>query len=423
MSIQPFFSVDPQEAAFSLPSPKFDTLSCTLFPNQNSITLTLFLPENYASASRVHVQFRVQVTAEDPETLKATYAKYSSVRFLHPNGETIDYGFRMHYWDRLNFDADVALVNEKPAVILTIQNAKDLRLDLTKPQIDLDTIPTEDLLGGCELLQMASARRLGMGYLFTTPTGELVMIDGGRSSKEGWKGDAEPLAETIATHGGRVSEWFLTHYHNDHIGAVIELLNNDNNITIDRLYYDFSGDADYLKLHDPVESQLISKLEQAIENSGKVKEVITPQKGMTVSCGALTVKVLNDAYFSSPSNVCNDSSVILKVQTPKESVLFLGDMGGYGTVLLSDSAFVKEIEDCIIVQMAHHGQEGVDEVFYRTLKNMRICLYAAQEWLFDCNSGDGIGTGIWQSMITRAWMRELDVRKTYNMIGGHVIIQ
>ena len=423
MRMLPFFAIDPREAKTVLPSPKFDFLSCTLFPNQDSITLTLFLPENYVNTSRVHVQFRVQITSEDNETINATHSKYSSVRFLHQNGETIDYGFRMHYWNKLNFDANVVLVNDKPAVILTVQNAKDLRLDFAKPQIDLDVIPTENLLGGCELLQMASARRLGMGYLLTSPCGKLVMIDGGRSSKTDWKGDAEQLAEIIAARGGHVSEWFLTHYHNDHIGAVIELLNNDNHITIDRLYYDFSGDEEYLKLHDPNESQLISLLEQAIANSGKVKEIITPKKGMTVTCGALTIKVLNDAYFASPSNVCNDSSVILKVQTPKESILFLGDMGGYGTPLLSDNEFVKEIEDCMIVQMAHHGQEGVEEVFYRALKNMKICLYPAQEWLFDCNGGEGIGTGIWESMITRAWMRELDVRKTYNMIGGHVTIR
>ena len=419
-----FFSISPEDGKLVCPPQKFDFLDATVYPENNSLPLVLMLPEGFRNDSRVHVQFRVQVTSEDSEVIERTKAAYSTVRFLHSDGETIDYGFQMHHWNRLNFDADVTIIDQRPAVLMTIQNAKDLRLDFTKPQIDTNTLPTNNLLGGATLLQQASARRLGMGYLITSRSGELVMIDGGRFSKGELKGDAEQLERLLLANGGHVSDWFLTHYHSDHIGAVIELLNRDNEIVIDNLYYDFSFDEDFLVKHEGGERKNIPDLAQAIKHSGKVQKIHSLKKGDRIPKDGLCIKVLNDAYLSSPSNPSNDSSVILKVETEGENILFLGDMGYYGTTLLQDESFAKEIRDCMIVQMAHHGQEGCEEIFYRALEGMKICLYPAQEWLFDCNdNGKGLGSGIWESLITRGWMRELDVRKTYNMIGGDVTIK
>lgn len=424
MNMLSSFFLSPEDGKLVIPPQKFDFLDSTVYPTTNTLSLVLWLPEEYRNHSHVHVQFRVQITSENADVIAATKKAYSNVRFLHQDGEIIDYGFQMHHWNRLNFDANVTIIDQHPAVLMTVQHAKDLRLDFTKPQIDTNTIPTENLLGGATLLQQASARRLGMGYLITSRSGELVMIDGGRFSKGELKGDAEQLERLLLANGGHVSDWFLTHYHSDHIGAVIELLNRDNGITIDNLYYDFSFDEEFLQNHGGAESKNISDLEDTIKRSGKVQKVHSLKKGDRIQKDGLCIKALNDAYLSSPDNISNDSSVILKVETEGENILFLGDMGNYGTALLHDEEFVQEIRDCMIVQMAHHGQEGCEEVFYRALEGMKICLYPAQEWLFDCNdNGKGLGSGIWESLITRGWMRELDVRKTYNMINGDVIIR
>ena len=418
------FSICPEEGKLVLPPQKLDFLDATVYPASNSLSLVLMLPQDFRTTSRVHVQFRVHVTSENTADTAVMDAPYSTVRVLHKNGETIDYGFRMHRWSRLNFDADVTVIDHRPAVLMTVQNAQGLRLDFTKPQIETDTIPTENLLGGATLLQQASARRLGMGYLITSRSGELVMIDGGRDSKGELKGDAEQLERLLLANGGHVSDWFLTHYHSDHIGAVIELLNRDNEITIDNMYYDFSFDEEFLKRHGGAEIRKITELEAAIKSSGKVQKIHTLKKGDRIQKDGFCVKVLNDAYLQSPTNLSNDSSVILKVETPRENILFLGDMGNYGTALLQDEKFVQEIRDCMIVQMAHHGQEGCEEVFYRELAGMKICLYPAQEWLFDCNDqGKGLGSGLWETLMTRGWMRELDVRRTYSMIDGDVTLR
>lgn len=422
MQTKSLFYFNPSDGTAVLPKDGYEFLLGTIYPTQSEVTLWLFMPKATAEA-RTHLQIRMQVTSDDSAEIARTKGKFSTVRVLDENRNTVDYGFGMHAWNRLNFDTNVSSFDGRPAVKLYIENANGLRLDFTRPTFDSDVLPDAPLLGGAELIQQASARRLGMGYILTAPQGQTLVIDGGRSSKGDLIGDYKQLERVLTERGGYVSDWFLTHYHNDHIGAVIEFLRSENDIVIENLYYDFSCDKDFLAKHEGVEANLITELQQAVLQSGKVKNTVKVKKGDCIARGGLRVKVLNNAYFQSPSNLSNDSSVIYKVETPGENILFLGDMGNYGTALLHDPDFVKEIEDCMIVQMAHHGQEGTEEVFYRALKKMQICLYPAQSWLFDCNGGEGLGTGIWLSMITRSWMRELDVRKTYSMADGEIVIR
>lgn len=86
-----------------------------------------------------------------------------------------------------------------------------------------------------------------------------------------------------------------------------------------------------------------------------MKNVVRTKAGDAFTFGSMTMKVLNDGYFGPGVNPGNDSTVVFKMETPKESVLFLGDLGNRGDVYLNDPTFIEEIRTCRIVQIGHHG--------------------------------------------------------------------
>ena len=72
------------------------------------------------------------------------------------------------------------------------------------------------------------------------------------------------------------------------------------------------------------------------------------------------------------------------------------------------------------MQMAHHGQDGVDRDFYNIVKP-KICLYTAPLWLWDNNSGGGKGSGPWKTLETRRWMEELGAEQSCpNAFGDYL---
>jgi glyoxylase-like metal-dependent hydrolase (beta-lactamase superfamily II) len=64
-----------------------------------------------------------------------------------------------------------------------------------------------------------------MGYAIVAKTGEVLFIDGGNV------GDKEEVKRVIKSLGGHVNLWLITHPHSDHHDAVIEVLNDLDNIT------------------------------------------------------------------------------------------------------------------------------------------------------------------------------------------------
>ena len=93
------------------------------------------------------------------------------------------------------------------------------------------------------------------------------------------------------------------------------------------------------------------------------------------------------------SDFVNNSSVAYMVSLNGTNTVFLGDLAlAGGNQLLSDVDL--RALDCDIVQMAHHGQNGVGYEVYKALKP-EICLWPTPQWLWDNDSGSGGGSGNW----------------------------
>ena len=118
------------------------------------------------------------------------------------------------------------------AVIIGFGAEKEIRTEGEKDRQD-----EKPVFGGAELTMLKSqSKGQMMSFLLETKEGSLIVIDGGR-----WD-DGDYLVEQIKKRGGHVSAWLLTHTHTDHVGALIKILQNEEDgegagIQIDNFYY------------------------------------------------------------------------------------------------------------------------------------------------------------------------------------------
>lgn len=101
----------------------------------------------------------------------------------------------------------------------------------------------------------------------------------------------------------------------------------------------------------------------------------------------------------------------MRVWDKKHSVLFLNDAG----IECGDKAMANNpIEDfyCDYIQMAHHGQAGVSEDFYKKAK-FRACLWPTPTWVYNNDCGKGFNTHILQTITTRTWIDNLGIKEQY----------
>ena len=95
----------------------------------------------------------------------------------------------------------------------------------------------------CTLWQLPrKTRSQMMSYVIRTPGNELIVIDGGT------KGDAAYLRKFIQERGNHVHAWFISHPHYDHVDALTAILNNPEDMKIDKIYGSLPDD-EWLKKH------------------------------------------------------------------------------------------------------------------------------------------------------------------------------
>ena len=273
-------------------------------------------------------------------------------------------------------------------------------------------------LGGGSLLQVANRSLTQMmSYIIDTPHEEVIVMDGGNYCAE----DGEHLYEQLKAKGGRVSMWFITHAHSDHLGALMWILKNypEGSIVIEKLCFHFP------------ETEWLVRMEEAEINMEFLElikthkiNVVTTCAGEVMECDGISVEVINDPIVQDDFPSINPTGIILVVHFPKRDVLFLGDFDVYAQTEFLEKYDVSKIRK-EIVQMAHHGQKGVDFSFYRLIQP-KICLYTAPQWLWEnnkyrCTDPASAGTGPFAIMETRRWMEELGAEQSYTHGEGDYV--
>lgn len=252
-----------------------------------------------------------------------------------------------------------------------------------------------------------------MGYIIKTKTGKVIAVDGGT------RGDSTNLEEQIEKLGGKVDYWFITHPHIDHMGAFLEIKNNTQ-IQINKIYTTYNEPSWYLENAKERENETGNAIEfiNTLNNGELDYKKVSLNEEFYID--NIKCEILGIANPEITQNPVNNSSMVIKMQVNDKSIIFLGDTGvESGEKLLQNQSSKLKAN---VVQMAHHGQSGVNEEVYKKI-NPEICLWPTPNWLWNNDIGTGENSGTWKTMETRSWMNNLNVKQNIVEKDGNIAIE
>jgi len=252
--------------------------------------------------------------------------------------------------------------------------------------------------GHFSLMQMTNAGNAQMmAYILQTREGNVIVIDGGNPA------DSDKLRQKLAAYGNHVTAWWITHPHGDHIGALRDILKDRKGITIDTIYH-----SRFSETHIDRESgsaTLAREFYGLLDNQTETDVVNIQTAGGRYDMDGIHIKVLGVTNEDITYHAYNNSSMILRFEDDVKSVVFLGD----AEEACGDKVIQKYFKyfNCDYLQLAHHGQQGVKESFYKAI-SFKTALWTTPKWLWDAEEGNSNGYRTWE---TRKWMKDKGLKE------------
>ena len=239
-----------------------------------------------------------------------------------------------------------------------------------------------------------------MSFIVTTQNGRIIVIDGGQRE------DADHLLDKLREISGsrkpHIDAWFLTHAHDDHINAAVEILENRmDECSCSAIYYCFPS-IQYLEKYESGSASTLRDFYALMPRIAPIAHTVST--GDVYRIGDALFEILLTYDDEVTENIVNNSTTVLRL-TQNKTVLFLGDAGAIaGKRLL---ARYGDALKCDICQMAHHGQNGVERAVYEAARPS-VALWCSPDWLWD-NDIDkkGFDTSVFLTVRTREWMQEI----------------
>lgn len=239
---------------------------------------------------------------------------------------------------------------------------------------------------------------IGNSYVVQTANGKVIVMDGG------FEAEKDYLRGFIDALGGKVDAWIISHPHDDHITAIIALLENPKGLKIDKIYHSRFPDV-LIDAESEKTAEITRKFYSLLDNATDI-EVVDCHCGDEFEIDGVNFKILSEKNPEMANrNPYNNSSLAYKMWDSKKSFIFLGDLGVEGGQKLLDSEYAKDLE-CDYLQMAHHGQNGCDKKFYQAVK-FRACLWPSPKWVYNAPMGR------LKTAEVRGWMKELGITEHY----------
>lgn len=276
-----------------------------------------------------------------------------------------------------------------------------------------DIVPTEP---EAALYQVAPDGEMLLNcYIIKTKNDKLIVIDGGGN------GSGTPnigylygyLQHLSGKEVPEIEAWILTHLHDDHVNEFIMIAKDSSKkINIKNVYFNLPSKAFMEKSEKGKYAYLFDEVRAGYDNLyGSSAFDATGGKnifaGDVLEIDGVRLDVLMTVTDEEKETNINDTTLIFKATIEGNTVMFLGDayihegrrlVETYGASLKSD-----------IVQMAHHGQAGVERNVYETI-DADVCLWPTPVWVWDNHPG------IYQTPEVRQWMRDMGVK--YHYVAG-----
>ena len=253
--------------------------------------------------------------------------------------------------------------------------------------------------------------------------GRLIVVDGGL------KTNAPYLSKFIKARGGKVSAWLLTHPHEDHVGALSVILEQQKvaghpdyyNIDPGQIYFSFAPYPFYEQYEQSYRLPMIKEVMDDLAAYPAEKKHENSERGTTFSYGNVSVEILNTAY-SIPIDTGNNSSICYMITINGKKLLITGDLPYEAAGKLLEELPAEKLK-ADIVQMAHHGQHGGSFAFYSTV-NPRYALWPSSKELWDKRKEPFTeDQETYTIALTKFWMNKLGVEKNFVMADGNWVLE
>jgi len=250
---------------------------------------------------------------------------------------------------------------------------------------------------------------IGDSFIITTEDDKVIAIDGGH------KTETDHFIEYLKKVTGRakphIDAWFLSHAHDDHCEAFLEIAENrKDEISFDRVYAAFPEPSFYSG-YDEWAFTILTEYYRLLPEFAK--KAGTLSEGDVFNVGAAKFTVF---YTFNPRwRDCNEGSAIMRMDLGGKSFMFTGDAGVNAGNYVVEKYSGSGLLSCDYCKMAHHGQDGVGRNFYEAV-SPRYCLWSTPTWVWDNRNGN------LKTFETREWIRELGVEKNYRSFEGSVAV-
>ncbi len=212
----------------------------------------------------------------------------------------------------------------------------------------------------------------GMGYILKLSDGSFVIVDGGHTRDMSYAESAgDYLLDSLKVLADdpndiRVHTWFLSHIHNDHIGAFYDIARDTpDSIKVERLVYNAPNDT---QLAGVSGGNLDDKVENAAKMFG-IKTVVKGHPGQVFYANEATFTIYGSLDIVEPIKIdnINESSMVMKMEFMGKTMIFLGDCHPNESLALTN-AYGDDLKSNFI-QLSHHGYaDGATLLLNETIK-------------------------------------------------------